>query len=59
MPSWVSAAAYPHREDFKPAYREPIQKYTTLGQLVARAYDRPETTGLGEPTGLKSAPVRE
>ncbi len=22
------AVAYPHREDFKPAYREPIQKLT-------------------------------
>jgi nitroreductase len=22
------AVAYPHREDFKPAYREPVQKFT-------------------------------
>jgi hypothetical protein len=21
------AVAYPHREDFKPAYREPVQKF--------------------------------
>lgn len=49
----AGSAAYPRREDFKPAYREPIQKFTLWDSWQPERTTDLKRPAYGESAGLK------